>query len=269
MAVASAASTSVIAHANGRYAAHDQTSRSLTVGAGVIVKPKYEGSNEHDVIAIPIIIPKLSDGTPSLMSEARSRISVKGIDDIRFRLFQTGPFEFGVVGGYRSDRDEDDAKRLVGLGDVDGGLLLGGYGGIRLGSVLFDASGATPVTGDGTGIQIRFGAETERQISQSFKLKARVGATYASDVYMDHYFSVTTAQANRSVAGLGVFDAQAGIKDVHVELGATFDIGERWLLKLDGRYARLVGDAADSPVIETEDQFTGMVGFGYKFYIDH
>jgi outer membrane scaffolding protein for murein synthesis (MipA/OmpV family) len=31
------------------------------------------------------------------------------------------------------------------------------------------------------------------------------------------------------------------------------------------RYSRLVGDAADSPIVETEDQFTGLVGLSYKF----
>lgn len=34
---------------------------------------------------------------------------------------------------------------------------------------------------------------------------------------------------------------------------------------LMGRYARLIGDAADSPVIETENQLYGGVGLSYKF----
>ncbi|MEM9355797.1 MAG: MipA/OmpV family protein [Pseudomonadota bacterium] len=44
-----------------------------------------------------------------------------------------------------------------------------------------------------------------------------------------------------------------------------YKMNERWSLKLNGRYSRLVGDAADSPVIETEDQFSGSANITYKF----
>lgn len=43
------------------------------------------------------------------------------------------------------------------------------------------------------------------------------------------------------------------------------DLSERWLLKAGGRYGRLLGDAADSPVVETENQFSGVLGLGYRF----
>ncbi len=86
---------------------------------------------------------------------------------------------------------------------------------------------------------------------------------------MDTYFGVTAAQSRTSLAGLAQYDPQGGFKDVHADLGATVDLTERWILKMGGRYARLIGDAADSPVIETENQFSGIVGLGYKFYLDH
>ena len=34
---------------------------------------------------------------------------------------------------------------------------------------------------------------------------------------------------------------------------------------LIGRYARLIGDAADSPIVESENQFYGGAALSYKF----
>ncbi|MEM7750315.1 MAG: MipA/OmpV family protein, partial [Pseudomonadota bacterium] len=52
---------------------------------------------------------------------------------------------------------------------------------------------------------------------------------------------------------------------VSKDAGVKYKMNERWSLKLNGRYSRLVGDAADSPVIETEDQFSGSANITYKF----
>lgn len=237
----------------------------LTLGGGVIIKPKYEGSKEHEVYGFPMIIPRFSGEGNSQFSKFRKRVKFKGLDDIRIKAVGNDRFEFGAVTGYRGGRDQDDARRLNGLGDVDGGLVLGGYAGVHVGSVLFDVSTASQVTGDDTGTTVRLGAETKHQISPRMKLRARVGTTLADDDYMQSFFGVTPAQAATSGAGLAAFNPDGGFKDVHAELSTDTDIGEKWVLRLGIRYARLVGDAADSPVIETEDQVTGTIGLGFKF----
>ena len=82
---------------------------------------------------------------------------------------------------------------------------------------------------------------------------------------MDAYFGVSNAQSNTSQAGLTAFNASSGIKDVYVGAGVKYQMSQQWSVKLNGRYSRLVGDAADSPVIETEDQFSGSANITYKF----
>ena len=146
--------------------------------------------------------------------------------------------------------------------------MLGGYAGYHIGALLFDVSAATQVSGDDSGLQVRLGAETEQHVSEMTKLSARIGTTIASDDYMSTYFGITPAQSAASGAGLPVLDADGGVKDVHFELGSQTDLNDRWVIRLKGRYARLLGDAADSPVIETEDQFSGLFGLGYKFHFN-
>lgn len=248
----------------------DGVGRSLTVGGAVLVKPKYEGSDSHDVIGFPIIIPKFSDDPdkqPSAFKSFRQRVKFRGLDDIRVRAVGGDRLQAGAVTGYITDRDQGDGRLLRGLGDVEGGLVLGGYAGFRLGAVDFDAAYIDKVTGDESGFEFRFGAETTRQVTERVKVVARVGTTFASDGYMQTYFGVTPAQAASSRAGLPVYDPDAGIKDVYVELGSEIALGERWLLKPGGRYGRLVGDAGDSPIVENENQFSGVLGMGYKFHL--
>lgn len=240
--------------------------RSIVLGGGVVVKPKYEGSEDHEAVPLPMIIPKLSEGGgDSFFKKVRRRVKFRGLDDIRIKAVRVRRVEFGAVTGYNFGRDEDDARRLHGLGDIDGGVVAGGYVGYHLGDLLFDVSTASQVSGDDTGTKVRLGAEIDRQVLRRLSIVARVGTTFASDKYMDKYFGVTAEQSMRSSAGLPVFNPDSGIKDVHFDLGARIDISERWKLKMGGRYSRLVDDAEDSPVIETEDQWSGSIGLGYKF----
>jgi len=109
------------------------------------------------------------------------------------------------------------------------------------------------------------GVETTQQVTERTRIVARVGTTFAGDDYMQTYFGVTPAQSRNSKAGLPAYTPDAGIKDVFFELGGTMDLSDRWLLKAGGRYGRLLGDAADSPVVATENQLSGVLGLGYRF----
>ena len=52
-----------------------------------------------------------------------------------------------------------------------------------------------------------------------------------------------------------------------MDLSTDIPVADLWSLKLGARYAQLLGDAADSPIVEAESQFTGFVGLTYKFSI--
>jgi outer membrane scaffolding protein for murein synthesis (MipA/OmpV family) len=250
----------------GAPAAH-AAPESVTLGAAAIIKPKYEGSNEHEVIPIPIIIPKFTENPndDSAVTAVRKRVKFRGLDDIRIRVLGSERFQIGAVTGYITKRDQDDGDLLKGLGDIDGGLVLGAYSAFTFGAFTFDAAVMEKVTGDDAGPEFRLGIETSRQITERVSLGIRVGTTIASEDYMQTYFGVTAAQSGRSRAGLPVYTPDGGVKDVFVAVGSTVDLNDRWLLKAGARYGRLLGDAADSPVIETKDQVSGTIGLGYRF----
>jgi len=229
----------------------------VTLGALAIVAPKYEGSSDYRVLGVPIIAPSFGRG--------EGRVQVKGVDDVRFRLFEHSGFEAGPLVGWRFGREEDDGDRLRGLGDVDGGLVIGGYMAYRIGMLKPFLSYHHQVTGDDTSGVLRLGTEARFDLAPGVEVVGTVGASYADDDYMRAYFGVSGAQSAASVAGLGVYSAEAGFKDVFVGASAKVALSELWTLHLAARYAHLIGDAGDSPIVESEHQWTGGVGVSYRF----
>ncbi|MCP4215639.1 MAG: MipA/OmpV family protein, partial [bacterium] len=90
--------------------------------------------------------------------------------------------------------------------------------------------------------------------------------TYASQDYMDAYFSIDADNAARS--GLDTFDADAGFKDVGVEVALSYSPWERWNFTTTAGYTRLLGDAADSPIVDDEgnaNQYSSGIVVTYNF----
>ena len=253
---------------------------TLLLGGGVGFQPLYEGSDEYRAVGFPIIAPSFG------ASEGPRRFEFRGLDDVRIHALRFGGLSLGPVLGYRFGRDEDDAARLNGLGDIDNGIVAGGFVAYdfvddpdtRLGVAL---AASTQVTGDdfgrsdlgapdfrvGTdyGVEIDLSMSYERTVSDRLRLSGRVGTTFADGDYMQTYFGVTPAQSANSAAGLSAFDADAGLKDVYLNVGATFNVTERFELRASLGYQRLLGDAADSPVTMNANQFTGAFGAAYRF----
>lgn len=224
------------------------------VGGAVVAMPRFEGSKNYRAIAFPF-------AAPAGISEGGGLVEARAADDVRLRLLRAQGFEFGVLGGYRFGRDAGDSTKLAGFADIQGGLVLGAYAGYRMGSTFLSASYHQQVTGDDTGGVVRLMAEQTMRLDARTKLVASIGTNIASQDYMRTYFGVTPAQAGL----LPAYAPSAGFKDVFAGLTASFELDRRWTLYLTGRYTRLVGDAADSPVIDTPNQLFAGAGLSYKF----
>jgi len=83
---------------------------------------------------------------------------------------------------------------------------------------------------------------------------------------MQTYFGVSNKDSRRS--GLDRYNADAGIKDVGINLGLNKIINESWGAKGIVSFTQLLGDASDdSPVVDegSEGQFFGAVMAVYSF----
>ncbi len=225
----------------------------VTVGAGALVVPEYQGGEEYEFIPVPYIDIRYRD-----------RVELNPFDGLRFNALQNEALTLGVGLGADFGRDDDDADRLRGLGDVDPaaeGLLFAEY---RYERASLGVTFAHDMTGNGhEGYTAELEAAYMMPVNRRLFVTTSVGTHYASENYMDSYFGVNARQAARS--GLQQFDAGAGFKDVSGGLFARYMWDESWSLNGFARYSRLVGDAADSPVIETENQAITGAFVAYSF----
>ena len=83
---------------------------------------------------------------------------------------------------------------------------------------------------------------------------------------MQSYFGVSGAQAARSRNR--AFQAESGFADVGLEANLNYAITEHWMMFGTLGYSRLLGDAADSPLVDGEgsaNQFRAFTGVAYRF----
>ncbi len=223
----------------------------VILGGGALVAPEYEGGDELTVYPIPYFSITWKD---RVFLNLERGLGVYAYRDDHFRV--------GGSVGYARGRDEDDADRLRGLGDIEDaarGQLFAKYslGRLDLGLNLAKDFGGTD------GFQIRPTVGMTYALSQRIKISPELSVTWANDDYMQNYFGISPTQAARSV--LQRFDAEAGFNRADLKIAATWDITDSWFTTANVGFGYLLGDSADSPI--TDSRFQPSVGLfvGYKF----
>lgn len=221
----------------------------VTIGAGGIYMPEYEGSDKFDINPFPIFSAQFGE-----------RVSVD-ITGVTVDLYKANGFRVGVKGGYEMGRKEDDSNYLRGLGDIDAGGVIGGIISYEAGP--FEAyANLNKTIGGSEGLTGTVGAKASYKYER-FIFSADVSGTWADDKYMESYFGITSAQSASS--GLAQYDAKAGVKRVDVKASITYMVTENWLVTGAAGAGFLMGDAKDSPVVKDDVQPFGMLGVAYRF----
>jgi MipA family protein len=231
----------------------------ISVGAAVVTMPRFEGASTYVVAALPIIkFAPIGGGYESM-----KRFDAKSLDDLSFSLIKHDQLEVGVLTGYRRGRRETDATYLYGTGDIKGSIVGGGFAKYNFGRAFIRASVHQSVIGDDTGAILRLGTGSTYTLTDRMLIKADLWADAANDTYMDSFFGVTRTQSVRS--GLRTFDPGAGFKSVSAKLGTEVALTPDWTLDASAGYSRLIGDAADSPLVSSADRYEGRLGLSRSF----
>jgi outer membrane scaffolding protein for murein synthesis (MipA/OmpV family) len=227
------------------------------IGALGGLRPDYEGSNDYSVMALPLLSVSWRD-TLSL--------SVRDGLQGRFRLTDQLRLTGGV--GYWFGREQDDNDALKGLGDLSANAI-GNLGldytwrpltlGIRL---------ARDIGGDRDGTTATLRGSYALPTGDRWSVRLSLSATWADDNYMDAMFGISPEQARRSQRHYRAFDAAGGVKDVRFGTEVSYRLTSSVSLVGQVSAARLLGDAADSPLVDQEgsaNQFTMGLGLSYRF----
>lgn len=233
----------------------DGRPRIISVGAGAQILPQYPGAEDYEI-------------NPLFMGFVRREgdpIPFRTPDDgIDFPLVSGGAFEFGPLVQFQSERDEEDVGAPV--GDIGFTVEVGAFANLHLGEnfrLRFEGQkgigGHEALTGTvAADFALRSGLDT------LFTIGPRV--RFNDDDYADAYFGVTPAAA--AASGLPAYDPEGGLRSVGAMAGITHQLSRSIGVYAYAGYDRLVGDAADSPIVQrlgSENQFSAGLALFFSF----
>ncbi len=233
---------------------------TVRLGAGTLYQPKYEGANEHKIVPLPLLIVSYRD-------LVFLRGPLLGVNAFTVRGARPGDkLQIGPLVRYQFGRDEDDSKDLRGMGDVDGSVEAGGFITYGIGPWSAGLTLFRDVSNSHDGLTAKLATGHRMPLGPKVTLRSEISATWADEAYTETFFGVTAAQAARS--GMRQYRAEGGVKDAGLTLDLDYKLSDHWGVTGRLGYKRLLGDAADSPLVQdrgSANQLSTGLFLGYKF----
>lgn len=227
---------------------------SLRLGVGVGTTPDYTGSDEYRLRIIPLIDLRYKD-----------IVALKG-NRLQVNLLRSAHVKAGPLLHLQFGREEKRNAILTGLGDVADAVLAGVFiEGTYKG--MFGSLEIRQALGGGQGATARFLLAQGLYQSNDKKamLIAAVRSGWNSRASTQINFGITPQQAIDS--GLPAYAPDGGFSKVEFDLLGRYQVTQRWRLEWIVGYARLLGDAADSPLVATHgSRHQFLAGLGGRFF---
>lgn len=164
--------------------------------------------------------------------------------------------------GYIGRREAADHDALAGMNDISRAGEIGflaaydqgparGYVALRQGF-----GGHSAVVGE-------FGARYRFMPTDQLTLSPRAEARFGSDDFTQTYFGVTTDEA--ATSGYAAYAPDGGIYAASLGLEARYAVNDDFAVIGEVKYTRLIGDAADSPVVQDKSQPSVRLGVVRRF----
>ncbi|RIJ14805.1 MipA/OmpV family protein [Henriciella mobilis] len=232
----------------------------VSVGAGVLTSPTYEGDDDYDLKVLP-----------NLQFRYGERFFASVQEGVGYRLFNSETFSAGPIAKIRFSRDEDgdqtfsvtggETDDLRGLGDIDTTIEAGGFAEWTVGDITLSGEVRQGIGGH-EGLVADLGASYGGRLTgfgPPVFWSAGPNIRLADSDYTSAYFGVTPLQSARS--GLPQYEADGGLYSYGLSASAfvPLDRDNRWSLVMIAGYDQLAGDAGDAPLVDlrgSRDQFT-------------
>lgn len=245
----------------------------VTLGAGALYGPSYEGSDDYVAFPLPLIQGKLAgiDITPR-----PGGIALDLIPDGHHPKFGVS---LGPVATYTRNRAHQIKDPVVAAAGrlksaIDVGVNAGAtaYGLLNpYDSLTLSADIKWNVNRASRGTTVAPALSYVTPLSRAALVTLGVSAEHVSNRYADYYFSVSPAQS--AASGLPLFQARGGWKSVGVSMLGAYDLDGDLLnggfaVFALADYSRLLDDARATPYTSlrgSASQFTGGVGIAYTF----
>lgn len=247
----------------------------LTIGAGALLGPSYDGSDDYVISPLPLvqgrlggvsITPRPAGLALDFIPDGGGKVNVTLGLAARLNRNRVIRIKDPVVRAYGR---LDPAVEVGPTAGLSFPALLNPYDSLSVGAdILWDVAGASG------GMTINPAVTYFTPVSRGAAVSLSLAARRVDDAYAAYYYSVPGAPATVAPADrLPVFDARGGFDKLGATLlvGADFD-GDLANGGLAGfvitGYSRMVGDAADTPFTRirgSAGQWMIGAGLGYTF----
>jgi len=205
-------------------------------GVAVISTPQYQGSDETWKLAVPVIDYQWASGWFAGVSNG-----------VGYNFSNRPMFDYGVRLIGNLGRREKRAKILRGMGDIKESAEVSAFFNYKpLPQIAINHSVSYGAGDDHRGMLFNLEASFSKTIGSRLRAGTSLGASYANDNYMQSFFGVTRAQAQRTL--LPQYQAKAGLRNMYVSGFVSYMVTDRTALSLLVTSDRLTGDAKASPL---------------------
>lgn len=235
--------------------AQDGEDLRVRVGLGAQLRPEFIGADKTAVG--PLFDLDFARGGNQFSFEA---------PDYSFGIpvLSSGGFSFGPAANIASKRKESDVGAPV--GKVSTTFEAGAFASYEMAESIHLRGEVLKGLGGHEGVVGQVGADYIWRDGDRYVFSLGPRALLSSSRYQRAYFGVTPAAALAS--GLPAYDPDGGIHAVAAASGLSFQFNDRFGMFGYARYERLVGDAADSPIVRelgSRNQLSGGLGLNYTF----
>ncbi|HJM50457.1 MAG TPA: MipA/OmpV family protein [Alphaproteobacteria bacterium] len=224
----------------------------VLLGAGGGFAPNYPGSDEYEVVALPLIDIEWRGAV--FLSTQRGL----GYNMVRKRDTMAGPRLTWDRG-----RNSADNATLSGLPDIKASPELGLFFKHFSGPWRFTGDIRMGLTDKGNnGVSGSFGTALGGRLSERASLFLGADLRWGGSDYMNAYYGVS---ASNSATNLATFSASAGIRDISAFATAVYLFSPQLYLAAEGRLQMIVSTAAESPLTKASELLFVGTTVGYLF----
>jgi len=237
--------------------AQDADDLRVRVGVGGQLKPKFLGSDDHNVQ--PLIDFDLARGTNPFAFESPD-------DAFGIRLISSGGFAFGPAANLQGKRKESDVGAPV--GNVKRTIEVGGFAEYLPSETIRLRADLRKGINGHDGLVGSIGADRIWRDGDKYVFSVGPRVLFSDAKFQRAYFGIDPAHALAS--GLPAYRPDGGVYALAASSGLTYQFNPRFGAFGYARYERLVGDAAKSPIVRelgSRNQYSGGVGLSYTFNV--
>lgn len=233
------------------------------VVAGAFLAPEYQGADDSQVV--PMLGGRLNYGEYFY-------VETKGLG-VRANFSPYSFVQFGPALSFNMGRDNDVKNRQVKqLAEIDDAFEGGFFIALPFENIWHDDDEISleietlaDLSNTHQGALVNLSAGYGLAVNRRLRLGAGLNTTYATENYNQTYFGISPSTVRSS--GLALYSPSEGFNQVGVSFTANYALTRQWgLFGLFGA-SKLVGDAADSPIVKVGDDKQIKLGLGltYRF----